>query len=510
MKHWYLHVLVFVSGATVLAVEILGTRILGPFYGVSLFLWSALITVTLAALSVGYWLGGRWADREASLFRLCSVIASAGVWVLLIPWLKYPVLTLTEPLGLRAAVLAAAFVLFAPPLTLLGMVSPYAIKIKTASLAEVGRAAGNLYALSTIASVLSALATGFLLIPNMGVKRLTLSLGLLLLLSAAYGLLTGKSAKVKVPVLLLLLASGVSFWFGAQSRPKPELGLRAVAESAYAELRVVEAGGNRHLLIDGGIHTIVDTLNLESTFPYVAVMEVAQHLFTRPGKALLIGLGGGSLVKSFVRAGWSMEVVEIDPVVTQIAVQYFGLDTSGVRVHHVDGRQFLREASEHYDLILVDAYGSSAIPFHLVTQEAFGLMKARLAPNGVLALNLETVGWYHILTGALTATLQQHFPHVLTLPIAEPPNRLGNLILFACERELALVRELERDYLNEDYRFSPAYYKVHGWDNRFIAGTKQAPILTDDLNPVDIWSEEVNFVARKELHNYFGEQRVGW
>ena len=126
-----LYVVVFISGAAVLAIEILGTRILGPFYGVSLYLWSALISVTLLALSVGYALGGWWADRGASKINLYYIVGGAGVWTLTIPWIRGAVLAVAEPLGLRFAVLVAAFALFFAPLMLLGMVSPYAIKLKT-------------------------------------------------------------------------------------------------------------------------------------------------------------------------------------------------------------------------------------------------------------------------------------------------------------------------------------------------------------------------------------------
>src|SRR3990172_10882611 len=184
---FFLHVIVAVSGASVLAIEILGTRILGPFYGVSLFLWSALITVTLAALSIGYVIGGHWADKGATVSRLCIMMSGAGGWLILSPWIKEPVILLSEPFGLRFAVLVASFILFAPPLTLLGMVIPYAIKLRTTNLDEVGRTAGNLYAISTIASVISALLTGFVLIPNVGVNRLTLTIGVILLMAASFG-----------------------------------------------------------------------------------------------------------------------------------------------------------------------------------------------------------------------------------------------------------------------------------------------------------------------------------
>src|SRR5436190_12371089 len=138
MKNAYLHAVVFISGAAVLALEILGTRILGPFYGVSLFLWSALITVTLAALSLGYTLGGAWADKNPSMPRLLMLVLIAGLWIMTIPWLRQPFLHLAEPLGLRAAVLLVAFVLFFVPLMLLGTVAPFAIKLKTANLNEIG------------------------------------------------------------------------------------------------------------------------------------------------------------------------------------------------------------------------------------------------------------------------------------------------------------------------------------------------------------------------------------
>lgn len=510
-KHWYLYVVVFVAGAAVLAVEILGTRILGPFYGVSLFLWSALITVTLAALSVGYILGGRWADKGAQLVRLCSLLAIAGVWLILIPWIKQPLLFLAEPLGLRFAVLVAAFVLFAPPLTLLGMVSPYAIRLRALSLDEVGRTAGNLYALSTIASVLSALLTGFFLIPNVGVSRLMLTIGLVLLFIALIGMALEKKSKLATVSAVLLAALG-----GLASAALPiqqvnaEAGLLAIEQSPYAEIRVLETEAGRHLLIDGGIHTIVEPLFLESIFPYVAVMDITKYFFDEPGKLLVIGVGGGSVIKNFSRACWRVEAVEIDAAVTQAAHQHFALDSTAANFHHADGRQFLARHGKTYDAIVLDAFGSSSVPFHLVTQEAFGLMKSCLQTDGILAINIETVGWHHIITRSLTATLKAHFKHVLALPIAEPPNKIGNVILLASQRPLEMRRELERNYAALDYRYSMEYQRVHAWDNRFEPDIRNAPVLTDDWNPIDLWSEQVNLVARKDLHEYFKTSGLSW
>jgi spermidine synthase len=505
MKTWYLSLLVFVSGAAVLAVELLGTRVLGPFYGVSLFLWSALITVTLLALSVGYAVGGRLADRGPKLTRLCGFLLAAGVWLLVLPWLRGPVLRISEPFGLRFAVLAAALLLFAPPLTLLGMVSPYAIRLRASSLGEVGRTAGDLYALSTIGSVLAALATGFVLIPYVGVGRLVFLVGVLLVVVALLGLVaerrvaqTGLAALFVAPIAVL--GSGAS-----GEHADPDSGLLSIQQSPYAEIRVVELGNTRYMLIDGGTHTIVDARSLESFFAYIHVLDVVNHVVAEPGELLLVGLGGGSAAKLFARQGWSVEAVEIDPVVSEVALRDFGLKDSEARIHHDDGRHFLASTEKQYDAILLDAFGSSSIPFHLVTREAFGLVASRLTPEGVLAINVEAVGWDDPLVGSLAATLREEFSTVLALPIAEPPDQYGNLILLASRRELEIVHDIPPT----PDRFSAIYDKNHAWDNRFEPGAEGAQILTDDLNPVDVWSERINLASRATLHEYF-ESGISW
>jgi spermidine synthase len=504
-KNLYLTVLVFVAGAAVLAVELLGTRVLGPFYGVSLYLWTAQITVALLALSVGYAVGGRWADRGPRMERLCQVLLGAGAWLLVLPWLRDPVLRLSEPLGLRAAVLVASLLLFAPPLTLLGMVGPYAIRLRASSLEEVGRTAGNLYALSTIGSVLAALLTGFVLVPYVGVGKLIFGVGALLVALGLLGLLSARRAASSVGAALAL-APVAFFGFGASHElPDPERGLLSIEHSPYAEIRVVERDGIRTMLIDGGSHTIVDASSLESLFPYVHVVDLLNFVIADPGRMLLVGLGGGSLARLFARQGWEVEAVEIDPVVTHVARRDFGLTEAEARVHHADGRGYFLKDERQYDAIVLDAFGSSSIPFHLVTREAFALVARRLAPGGVLAINVECVGWNDVLVRSLAATLRQEYAHVLALPIAEPPDRLGNLILMASQRQITLATALPPTH----DRFTSVYDQNHAWDNRFEPPVEGAIVLTDDLNPVDLWSDRINLAARRELHETFGVG-LGW
>ena len=506
MINFYVYLAVIVSGASVLAIELLGTRVIAPFYGASLYLWSTLISVTLAALSLGYAIGGRWADRGATLSRFCIIIGIAGLWVAAIPWLRVPILSITGGLGLRAAVLITAVVLFFPPLTLLGIVSPYAIRLKANSLNVVGRTAGNLYAVSTLASVAAAIATGFFLIPSIGVFRLLLLIGSALVGTAAIGLAGKSKTSASLTALLVIVAGTLLYLVAPKLAANPKIGLIAAEDSAYGEIRVVDLDDTRYMIIDGGMHTGVDTVTWESHFQYVHVLEIAKGFFGQAGEMLLVGLGGGSVVKNFARDGWRVDAVEIDPVVTRMARDFFGLSESEARVYTMDGRQYLIGHDKIYNFIVMDAFGSSSIPFHLVTEEAFGLIRSRLAPDGILAMNFEAVGWHDVIVKSLAATANRQFKHVIVLPIAEPPDQLGNLVLLASNRTLALERELP---VPMD-RFGPEYDRAHAWDNRFQVDVKGVPVLTDDLNPIDVWSERVNLAARKEMHGLFGDRRVTW
>jgi spermidine synthase len=506
MLNFYVYFAVIVCGGSVLAVELLGTRIIAPFYGSSLYLWSALISITLAALSVGYAVGGRWADRGPRLERFALLIGLAGVWIALIPMMRTPALVISESLGLRTAVLITSTILFFPPLTLLGMISPYAIRLKASSINEVGTTAGNLYSVSTIASVVAAVATGFFLIPNIGVSQLVLLIGCLLVATSIFGYIVARKAKALAVTVVLLVACTLAVYWAPTLKANPDRGLIAVTQSAYGEIRVVEVDDTRFMVLDGGIHTIVDPYTMESRFPYVHVLDIPKRMYEKPGSMLLVGLGGGSVVKSFRRDGWAVEAVEIDPAVTEMAYAHFGLTPAEAVVYDMDARQYFITHDTRYDLIVMDAFGSSAIPFHLVTKEAFGLMQSRMTEVGILAMNVEAVGWDDTIIKSLAATAAKQFAHVTILPTAEPPDQIGNLILLASNRPLELIEELPVPH----DRFAAEYDRAHAWDNRFTVKPEWGPVLTDDLNPVDVWAERVNLVARKDLHEFFKERGLSW
>jgi spermidine synthase len=400
-------------------------------------------------------------------------------------------------------------------LTLLGMVSPYAIKLRAKDLNEVGSTAGNIFAISTTASVISALLTGYFLIPNVGVRLLTLITGFVLLVSASLGLTLRLNSKLKalVPAVIFLLAGALCIWKVPRSSADPDRGLISVNQSPYGEIRVLDIGNARYLLIDGGVHTIVNTSNWNSLYPYVAVMDLIRFFFDSPGKLLLIGLGGGSIVKTFAQNGWDVYAVEIDPVVTKIALKYFSLDASEAKIFHMDGRRFLFTNKESYDLIIMDAFGSSSIPFHLVTEESFGLIASRLKEDGILAINIEAVGWRDQIVKSIFVTLERNFKEVLALPTAEDPNILQNVILLASKRQLDMGSEMVSsltDNLNKPYWDWYVKQLNHAWRSRFIPETLDTMPLTDDLNRIDLQAESINNVARKQLHRYFEDVAQSW
>ena len=515
MRNLYLYFLVFVSGGSVLAIEILGTRILGPFYGVSLFLWSALITVALAALSIGYMIGGRLADKGPTIRHLCLIIAVAGAWLIIIPWIKYPILDTANPFGLRFAVLVAAFLLFAFPLTLLGMVGPYAIKLNTSSIKEVGRISGNIFAISTIASVFSSLLTGFFLIPNFGINRLTLSIGIILIITSLFGLFTNLILKfISLAVGIILIIFITSFWNDNFDGLDPKRGVIVVEQSAYGEIRVIDINNKRYMTINGGVHSFVDQESWKSYFPYVPVIDMNKLFFDYQGNILIIGLGGGSIVKDYDLDGWSVDVVEIDPVISEIANNYFDLESSNADIYIEDGRKFLIDRNKKYDIIVMDAFGSGSIPFHLMTVESFELIASRLKPGGIFAVHAISLGWEDVIIKSLAETLKTQFKHVLALPVTKSPDTIADLVILASERKLEIPEELPGrpdDFFNKKYKHWYNFQIKHAWGNRFIPEKDDETIVfTDDLNPIDLMSERLKLKLRKVVHDHFGKERLNW
>jgi len=476
----------FVSGACILGLEILGARVIGPYYGMTIFLWSALITVTLSALATGYFLGGRMADFDPALKRLGTPLALAGFWVLSVGFIKGPVLGLTAALGLRYSVLAAALLLFAPPLVALGTVAPFLVRAQSHDLGRVGRTTGNLYAVSTLGGVTGSLLAGYYLLPVLGLKVLMIGVGVLLMALAALLYLAGSGWSALRSTLVVLPLAVVTAWLWPDTGiTRPMDGSILEVTSPYAELQVTEHDNIRRLYLDGQLQNTMDKRDGQSYSPHILAMEVGAALFQDPGSLLLVGLGAGALPRRYTGLGWRVEAVELDPAVIRAAYAQFGLNITHGSVFQADGRQFLSFNGDTFDLIVFDAFGSGLLPSHLLTVEAVTLTEDRLSSDGVVLYNVPVLGRSDLLLLTLAATVRERFEHVVALPIADASTHPASVLLLASDRELVLANP---DLAGAFSRlvWSKRFQPDRGWD-----------VATDDRNDLDYHSERLNRAIRE-------------
>jgi spermidine synthase len=491
---FFASLLIFLEGYCVLSLEILGTRLLGPAFGASINLWAALIAVTLLSLSLGYCLGGRLADRYKRREILIVIVWLSAVWTLVIPFIKKDTVETFSFLGLKWDMLLSSALLFTFPLTMLGMVTPFILRMCVENLSTIGHIAGRLYATSTVASVFAAILTGFFFIPVFGTFNVAMLVVLVLtvmsLLSAYIycGNVRGLPLAINVP--LILLAVGLIVF----NKPDYDKRLLEVQHSQYGEIRVIDLDWGKFLVIEGEIHSGIRKFSDHSTYVYPILLQTAKDLFDTPGDGLVIGLGAGTTIKPFVDANWRMSAVEINPVVIDMAYKHFGLDIPRSKVHTLDGRRFLHETDKSFDVIAFDAYGGSGIPFHLITQEVFELAKQRLNQKGVLGLNVIGDGWDSLLLHSILKTLDLVFTHVIALPASADKAGIQNFIVFASDSEITPKLQ---NYLRKESHENDFYRIIIAQPFKNIFTSKpHGIILTDNHNPADLWGDEINFKIR--------------
>jgi spermidine synthase len=499
----YYYPTVLITGAAVMVIELLGARILAPYYGTSLFVWSSLITVTLVALAVGYWLGGHVADRNPNPKALYVIIAFAGIAVALVAPLRDPVLRGTDALGVRGGSLTAAFLLFTTPLVLLGMVSPYAVRLATRELGKLARTAGRLYSISTFGSFIGTIGAGFFLIPTFTVRTILVVVSVaLLLVSLIFALFLRRSWSGVAASVVLLVAAVLTPGLH-EATAAGNIRLVDKRPSFYGEIKVVDYGPLRFLLIDGGTQSAIDTRNGIGAVAYPYMIDLLAYRF-RPGgsSALIIGLGAGLVQRGFEGWGVRCDVVEIDPKIVETAEDYFGFDASAGGVHIGDGRRYLEETGQRYDYIVLDAFAGEMVPVHLLSEEAFAAAEGAMTPGGLLLLNY--VGYREGPNSRVAASIQETldavFDHVETYEAGEEGDYGGNIFV-ASDSPLDEAAVLAG---------GPLPFTVH----EAIAATatvvrpsnlerEDAIVFTDDHNPVDLWDVPGRERWRRDTMTFF-------
>ncbi|MDQ4071943.1 MAG: fused MFS/spermidine synthase, partial [Actinomycetota bacterium] len=428
-----LSLLVFVVGTGSLGAEIAAVRLLAPYFGASTVVWANTIGVVLVALSVGYWLGGRWADRHPHIRGLCLLALGAAVLLALVPFAADPLLDVAvEALDSIAAgaffgSLAAVLVLVAVPVLLLGAVSPWAIRLAVSDVAEAGRVAGRLYALSTAGSLFGTLVSALVLIPLVGTRRTFLLLALAIALTAVAGLRPVRRYALAPAAIAVLLALPV----GTLKAAERGSGSRVVYETdtQYQYARVVDRidgslalelneGQAQHSLYEPDTVLTGDVWDGHLVLPFLARERP-------PERVAILGNAAGTTARAYERFFPHARVdgVELDPELSDVGRRFFDMSNPRLHLFHEDARPFLARIDARYDVISVDAYRQPYIPFYLTTVEFFRTAREKLRRGGVVIVNAGHPVGQDDLERVLTAGMRKVFRQVVRDPI-EPTNTL--------------------------------------------------------------------------------------
>jgi spermidine synthase len=430
MLSLYIYVLAFFSGMCIMAVELCASRLMAPFFGTSTFVWTNVIGIIMIALSIGYFVGGRLADRKPRLHILLKLLMAASAFLLALPFVASPLVRwLASIMGnfnssfsfIFLGSLCAITLLFSPPIVVMGMTSPFLIRI-IARNGHVGDSAGHIFGISTIGSVLGTFLPILVFIPTLGTSTTILFFAAALFIVTALGFANRKAA-------LLCVAAAVPFLFPIP--PMREIPGRVYStESAYQYIEVFDRGSYRYLAYNDavGVQTVANKRSVFTGLYYDYYSLLPLLLEAPPKSALIIGMGGGIIANQiyYFYPEIGIDAVEIDPKVIEIARTYFALvDT--VRVFNQDGRIFANLGKRKYDIVIIDAYTQQVyIPFHLTTIEFFGHVKKGLSNKGILAMNVSSARDDSPLIRSITNTLRLVFGHVYQLRI---PNSVDHLVL---------------------------------------------------------------------------------
>jgi spermidine synthase len=442
-------ILVFVGGVVSLGLEVSGPRLMAPYFGTTNIIWATQIGFTLVGLSIGYFIGGRVADRHPDARLLCTITTVAALAAGIIPFIGGPILSWSVAgfshvfagdafggAGLFLASLLVILLLFTVPTVLLGMVSPFAVRLSVRQVGTTGESAGSLYALSTVGSILGAFLPVLVLMPAWGVRATIVLLALALLLASLWGLRPRMRAGMALPilafvVLIPLFQMGISGPMGPLKPADTIIGGKLIyeKESAYNYIRVQQDpdGTNKLILNEGAaIHSIYNPNEiLIGCCWYSNFLLPAPYLNANfdPGevkKIAIVGLAGGTLARQY-NAAYHLDRIdgaELDPEIVAVGRKYFGLTESALHVYYGDGRTFMATTNQTYDVVAVDAFQQPYIPFQLTTIEFFHDIRAHLAPRGVLVMKSGHCGADRQLDRALVNTLYEAgFKSVYTLDI---------------------------------------------------------------------------------------------
>ena len=495
---------------------------MAPALGNSIFVWGSVISVVMLALSLGYWVGGQLADRVSAARALAPLIAGAGLLTVLAPLIAAATLPWAAELGPRIGSLVASAAIFFLPALLLATVSPLAVRLVASDgLERIGRSAGSLYAISTAGSIAGTLATAFWLIPALSLSPLIVAIGFTLFACSLAALalprltqsdvdgsrplptrLRSMASRPVVAALAIVVAGAVAGgWVLMRVAPVSatnENGERVLfrADTQYHRITVTEADNIRHLRFDATNQSAIDLADgYRSTIAYPNYFDLALAIKPDAKRVLVLGMGGGAVTKRWWRdyPEMSIDSVEIDPVVVDVAKRYFGLpDDPRLAVFTADARRFVQTSTKTYDVVIVDAYYADSLPFHLTTTEFLREVKSRMSADGVLAYNVISPvgGSGSKLFRTTYRTAGGVWDHLWAFPIGLSKDGAvdsrRNIIVLASDADVSDAELMRRIETGVDGRVKVAGFPGFSADRYSdIVPLGDVPAMTDAFAPTD-------------------------
>jgi spermidine synthase len=493
----YLLFTVFVSGMTTLAAELAASRLIGNVFGTSNIVWASIIGLILIYLTVGYFLGGKWADANPTPAAMYRVLAWGAFTLGLVPYIAGPVLrsaaTAFEVLqiGILGASFVAVLILFSVPITLLGMISPFAIRLSVDDTAHAGQTSGQIYAISTLGSFIGTFLPTLVTIPAIGTAKTFLLFSLILLFVALAGLGRFASRRAMLRLFWMPVVLAVVAAIFANQALKQNKGQVYETESAYNYIQVAQQNGYTILRLNEGqgVHSIYNPNTLQYNGPWDQFL-VSPYFYAdrKPSdikRIAIVGLAAGTAARQMTAAYGDIPIdgFELDPKIVEVGKKYFDMNMPNLNVHIGDGRLGLEESPYKYDIIAVDAYRPPYIPAHMTTQEFFEIVHSHLTENGVLTINSASVPGDRRLINGLATTIGTIFPSIYTVDI---PGSLNTMIFATRQKTQPENFAINLVKLSQDSSVHPLL--ISTMQTTFAnlkSGYEYTTVFTDDHAPIE-------------------------
>ncbi len=506
----HLLIIAFIEGAAVMACELLGAKMIAPFFGTTLYSWASVLAITLGGLASGYYLGG-WLTQKYQPVRLLQIILFASALLLFVmPIWSTTVMKLLVDTEILTGLLISLFLFLLPPILLFGMVSPVIIHALVHSLNDTGKMAGRVYAVSTLGGVLNTLLIGFYLLPNFGILIPSLLNGALLLVAAISLLPLKKKLISGLLALFSFFVLGSHYQQLSSEIPHSQFRIIHHSEGMMGQVKVVDYNVKlepygiipvRGLLVNNTWQTVINRNDGVALLDYIYFSRPLLSALKPGSKALLIGLGGGTLCREMQTKGLQVDVVEIDPRLQKISYQYFGLHPS-TNVVCDDGRHFLQQCQTQYDLIFFDAFLGENPPWHLLTKQSFEKVQQLLKPGGKLMIEFFgfAEGNFGKAGRSLHKTLEASgFSHIDVVATSEKEGIERNFIYVASNKALNFD---SLDYSGTKYTDKKITDLRH-WLIKEPFWKGEAVVFEDDLPALELMLAQPSIEWRKELNQMY-------